>query len=461
MSRPKAWRCIVCGYVHSGEEPPGDCPVCGAGREDFEPVEDGGGGDSRKAAAAPTPAGIRDGLKLLIIGGGVASVAAAESARELAPTAEITLLSGEPDLPYYRINLTRLLAGEIGEEDLPLHPASWYVERNIRLLSGRRATGIDPAARRVTLEGGDSIAFDRLVLATGARPFIPPLAGADRQGVLTVRTRADSRALLAAARPGARMVFVGGGILGLEAAAGLRKHGVEVTLLEYAGWLMTRQLNERGGRALARHAEAEGLAIVCNCRVGAISGDKRAEGVRLEDGRLIPADVVVLSAGVQPDTALARDAGLRVERGIVVDDRLATSAPDLYAAGDVAEHRSGVYGTWDPARYQGQIAAWNALGRPTEFGGLPPSNTLKVLGVKLFSVGRVQGGEGVRTIESSRDNSYFGFFFQNSILVGAILLGDARASPGARKAVESRADLGRLLAKNPDADTVASHLTGG
>lgn len=462
MSAPKAWRCIVCGYVHTGAEPPGDCPICGAAREDFEPVEGASGAPASSPSPVPAPASqaARPGLKFLIIGGGMAGVTAAEAARELSRDAEITIVSCEPDLPYYRINLTRLLAGEIGEADLPLHPAEWYAERNLRLLTGRRADRLDPAARRVTLDDGTVLSFDRLLLATGAQPFVPPISGTGREGVFSLRNRADARALIAAARPGARIVFIGGGILGLEAAIGLRKRGAEVTLLEAAGWLMTRQLNERGGRELERHASATGLKLVCNCRVSGIQGDRRIEGVRLEDGRVFPAEIVVISAGVRSDTTLARAAGLRVERGIVVDDRLATSAPDIYAAGDSAEHRSCVYGTWDPARFQGQIAAWNAMGRATEFGGLPPSNTLKVMGVKLFSVGRVQGGEGLRAIESGEDGGYCGFFFEGPVLAGAILLGDITAGPGARKAVESRADLGRLLAKNPDARAVAAHLAG-
>jgi nitrite reductase (NADH) large subunit len=463
MSAPKAWRCIVCGYVHTGAEPPEDCPICGAAREDFEPVEDAGGAATGSPSPAPAsaPQAPRAGLKFLIIGGGMAGVTAAEAARELAPDAEITIVSGEPDLPYYRINLTRLLAGEIGETELPLHPATWYADRKIRLLTGRHAERLDAATRRVTLDDGSVLPYDRLLLATGAQPFVPPIPGAaGREGVFTLRNRADARTLLAAARPGAHIVFIGGGILGLEAATGLRKRGAEVTLLEAAGWLMPRQLNERGGRELERHATASGLTLVCNCRVSEIMGDRRAAGVRLEDGRRFPAETVVISAGVRPDTTLARTAGLRVERGIVVDDRLATSAPDIFAAGDAAEHRSVVYGTWDPARFQGQIAAWNALGRAADFGGLPPSNTLKVMGVRLFSIGRVQGGEGFRVIESSESGAYFGFFFEGPILAGAILLGDTTAGAGARKAVESRTDLGRLLAKKPDARAVAAHLAG-
>jgi len=459
MPTANAWRCIVCGYVHHGGEPPAECPVCGASREDFEPAVLA---PSDLVGTAPAPAAPGGGAgaprRLVIVGAGIAGVAAAEAAREIAPDAEITLVNGEADAPYYRINLTRLIAGEIAESDLPLHPPAWFEERRIRRLDGCRAVGLDAAARRVALDNGSALEADRVVLATGAAAFVPPIEGADKKGVFTIRSRPDAAAVLAAAPPGASVVFIGGGILSLEAAAGLRRRGAAVTILEVAPRLMARQLNERGGRVLERHAAAAGMKVVTNARVRAIEGWRRAKSVALEDGARHAADAVVIGAGVRPDVALARGAGLKIARGIVVDDRLATSAEGIYAAGDVAEHRGALYGTWDPARYQGQIAAWNAMGRPAEFGGLPPANTLKVMGVKLFSVGEVGGGAGVRTIESETDDRYFGFFFRGTSLAGAILLGDTHAALGARRAVESRADLGALLAKNPDAEAVAAAL---
>lgn len=462
MTSAKAWRCIVCGYVHHGDQPPAECPVCGASRDDFEPATptpSGLIGAEAPAAAAPAPQSAGDPpRRLVIVGAGIAGVAAAEAAREVAPEAEITLVNGEPDAPYYRINLTRLIAGEISESDLPLHPASWYEERRIRRLDGRRAVALDPSARRVSLDSGETLDAERVILATGANAIIPPIEGANKKGVFVIRTRADTDALLAATTTGARVVCIGGGILSLEAAAGLRRRGVEVTILEIAPWLMSRQLNERAGRALERHAMAAQLKVITGAHVRAIEGWRRAKAVALENGARYPADVVVIGAGVRPNTDLARAAGLIVGRGIVVDDHLATTAEGVYAAGDCAEHRGVLYGTWDPARYQGQIAAWNAMGRAAEFGGLPPANTLKVMGVKLFSVGEVYGGADVRAIEVEKDGAYFGFFFRGATLVGAILLGDTRAAMAARRAIESRADLGALLERSPDAIALAEAL---
>lgn len=464
MTSTKAWRCIVCGYVHHGDEPPAECPVCGASRDDFEPVTPSPPELVSAPAAAAQPALQSAGdppRRLVIVGAGIAGVAAAEAAREVSSDAEITLVNGEPDVPYYRINLTRLIAGEIAENDLPLYPAGWYEERRIRRLDGRRAVALDATALRVLLDSNETLSADRVILATGADAFVPPIQGAEKSGVFVIRTRADTAALLAAAGAGARVVFIGGGILSLEAAAGLRRRGAEVTILEIAPWLMSRQLNERAGRALERHAMAAGLKVVAGARVHAIEGWRRAKAVVLDDSVRYSADVVVIGAGVRANTDLARAAGLKVSRGIVVDDRLATSAEGVYAAGDCAEHRGVLYGTWDPARYQGQIAAWNAMGRAAEFGGLPPANTLKVMGVKLFSVGEVGGGADVRAIETEKDGGYFGFFFRGATLVGAILLGDTRAAMAARRAIESRADLGALLERNPDATAIAEALAAG
>lgn len=453
MASALAWRCLVCGYVHTGAAPPEECPVCGAGRGDFEPYE------ATPAEAAEAEGGPSSGFsgKLAIVGGGIAGVTAAEAAREAAPAADIAIWSEEVEPPYHRLALTRLIAGEIEETDLPLHPPAWYEERRLRLQCGRRVATLDPAARRLRLEDGERHEYDRLILAPGARPNVPAISGVELEGVGTLRTRADAARLIAEAERGARFVFVGGGILALEAAAALRRRGGETILLERASRLLPRQLNERGARVLERHAAAAGIHVVSGARVSAIRGARRAEEVRLEDGRVFPADVIVISAGVRPATDLAESGGLHVERGVIVDDRLAASAPDVYAAGDAAEHRGVLYGTWEPARFQGRIAGWNAVGRPAEFGGMPRSNTLKVMGVQLFSVGETEGREE-QVVEEETERGYFAFFFRGVELVGAILLGDTSAATGVRRAIEFREDVGAWLAKGAGAAELAAHL---
>ncbi|MGO8691701.1 MAG: FAD-dependent oxidoreductase [Thermoguttaceae bacterium] len=453
----QAWRCTVCGYVHRGAEPPLQCPVCGAPRELFEPWNEPASEEhptlsqgERGATAAA--------LRVVIVGAGIAGVAAAESLRSAAPEAEITLVSKEAELPYYRLNLTRYLAGQLDPRALPIHPASWYQARRIRVLLGTEAAALDLQGHVVELQGGEKLPFDKLLLAAGAQPFIPPLAGTELAGVTTLRTVEDARAILAAARAGTRCVCIGGGLLGLETAAALARHGANVTLLESHDWLLPRQTNRRAGEILNRYVATAGITLRTKAATQAIVGDRRAEGVLLQQGERIPADLVVIATGIRSNSQLAAQAGLAVNRGVVVNDLLTASHPDVFAAGDVAEHRGQVYGIWGPAQYQGNIAGLNMAGRGVEFGGLPPSNTLKVLGLDLFSIGPIEAEAGWQVIDEEGDERYFRFVFRDSRLVGAILLGDARLTAVVQKAVEGQREYSALLAHGPTAAQVAEAL---
>jgi nitrite reductase (NADH) large subunit len=394
-------------------------------------------------------------LRAVIIGGGIAGIAAAEALRAASPTAQITVVSKEAEFPYYRLNLTRYLAGEIGEEDLPIHPASWYDQQRIRLLLGAEAAAIHPDDHAVELQGGERLPLDKLLLAAGAHPFIPPLPGADRAGVTSLRTVDDARRILAACRAGARCVCIGGGLLGLETAGGLARQGGDVTLLEGYGWLLPRQLNQRAGEILNRYVAALGIKLRTKAATREIVGNGRAQGVLLEDGSLVPAEMVVIATGIRPNSHLARRAGLEVNQGVVVDNRLATSHPDVFAAGDVAEHHGLVYGIWGPSQYQGGIAAMNMAGGSVEFGGIPRSNTLKVLGLDLFSIGQFNTEDAsFRAFDSEADGRYFRFVFRDNRLVGAVLLGDTKLTAAVKRAVEGREDFSQLLTRCPTAAAV-------
>ncbi len=446
---PKQWQCLNCNYVHDGDEPPEVCPVCGAPRDRFEPV-----------AAGPAQAVAADqSIRVVIIGAGIAGVSAAESLRQAAPHAEITLVSREPDPPYYRLNLTRYLAGEIASGDLPVHPPQWYQDNRIELLSGAEVTTLSPEARTVTLRDGRELAFDKLILAAGAHPFIPPLPGVHREGVTSLRNTADVERVAAAAGAGVTCVCIGGGLLGLETAGALARRGAKVTLLEGHAWLMPRQLNRTAGEILAEHVAAAGIEVRTEARCAEIVGDERVVGVLLEDGSTVDADIVVIAVGVRPNSYLARRAGLEVGRGVIVDDHLVTSHPDILAAGDVAEHRGQLYGNWSASQYQGAIAGMNVLGASTEFGGIPRSNTLKVLGVDLVSIGTVEPEDGsFRVVEHRDGQAYHRFVFHDGALVGAILLGDASLAGAAKKAIEARTDFSALLQARCGAEDVMARL---
>lgn len=446
------WRCIICNYVHDGPEPPVECPVCGASADQFEPVQ-AQQETTGKAESAP---------RTVILGGGIAGTAAAEAVRESAPDAEITLISAEKGLPYYRLNLSRYLAGEIGEDVLPIHPASWYEDQRIQLRSDVKAEEILADEREVRLHDGERVPFEKLILACGAHPFVPPIPGASRDGVHVFRTVDDARVLIDAAKPGARCLCIGGGILGLETAGGLARRGASVVVLESFEWLLPRQLNRGAGLLLEQYVAERGIAVRRAAKVIEIFGDARVSGVLLEGNERIPADFVVITAGVRSNTHLARKAGLDVNQGIVVDNHLRTSHPDILAAGDAAEHGGTVYGLWEPARYQGVIAGHNAAGLSTEFGGLPRANTLKVLDIDLFSIGVVTPQDGsYDVVAEESEERYSRFVFHQNRLVGAIQLGDTRLAAAITKSIKGGTDFSGLLQRRPTAAAVRLHLMGG
>ncbi len=429
------WVCSVCGYVHEGPEPPSACPECAAGSEFFE-----------RQAAAPAsaqPSVPRTGPAIVIVGAGIAGVSAAEQARVSNGSARITLVTREPGLPYYRLNLTRALAENWTGRQLEMHAGSWYADRGIELAEDE-AVAIDRAAGRVSLGSGRQLAYDKLVLANGAHAFVPPIPGASRQGVYVLRRMSDLVSMAAAAKPGRKAVCLGGGLLGLEIAGGLARRGLGATVIESMPWLLPRQLAKPAADLLEGNLRSLGVDVVLSAQVDQITGDETARGVRLKDGRELEADMVVLATGIRPNTHLARKAGLEVKAGVVVDDRLQTSDKAIYAAGDVAEHRGVLYGIWPASFAQGVIAGANAAGESRTFEGIAPSNTLKVLSVGIFSAGRFEAQEGDALFEHVADDRYVRLVARGGRLVGANLYGDVTAAGAIKTAIEQGAGLSSL-----------------
>lgn len=423
---PTSWRCAICDHVHDGAEAPGQCPVCGASQNLFGSVD---------AAGVSEPAG--DTGPVVVVGSGVAGVTAAERARATAPDIDVTLVSREPGLPYYRLNLTRYLAGEVEAESLPLHPETWFAEKRIRLVHGE-VTGIDRSAHKVQLRDGQELDYRRLVLTMGAHPFVPPIPGASRGGVQVLRTLADAKAILERVRAGDRCVVIGGGLLGLEAAGALKQRGAQVSVAEGYGWLLPRQLPEPAGRLLAEHIQGLGIHLITKANVKELAGDESVRAVVLGDSTEVPADLVVLSTGVRPNSYLARQTQLKVERGVLVDDGMYTSDPDILAAGDVAEHRGEVQGIWPTAYAQAVVAGINAAGGATEYATMPRSNRLKVMDVDLFSVGLVATDDGSYQEWERQDNGNFvRLICRDGRLMGGVLYGDTSLAGPVKEAAES------------------------
>jgi nitrite reductase (NADH) large subunit len=375
-------------------------------------------------------------MRHVIVGNGVAGVTAAQAIARADPDAEVHVFGEEP-YPYYRRPLLwEFIAGKIEQDALYFRPAEWYAERGIYLHLGVEVTALDYAVHRLVLRpssgqalaDGSQVEYDRLLLATGARPYVPPCRGTDKDGVFTLRTLDDALAIKAYAETVGTAAVIGGGLLGLETARALRSAGLEVTVIEFEPHLLPRQLDTEGAKVLQSILEAQGLHVVTGARTEAVLGGACADCVLLGDDRVMPGDLVLFSTGVRSETSLARGAGLAVNRGIVVDSQLRTSAEDVFAAGDVAEFEGRVYGIIPPAIEQARIAAANmvAPGSAT-YSGTLPATTLKVAGAELTSLGEavVEAGEHdqLRHVDLAAGR-YRKFVLREGRVVGAILLNE-------------------------------------
>jgi nitrite reductase (NADH) large subunit len=364
---------------------------------------------------------------LVIVGNGMA---AARLVDELAKTAlgryAIAVIGAEPRLAYNRVLLSSVLAGETASHDIELRPADWWRDRGVTLKYGCVATEIDIGRRELKIENDESIAFSKLVLATGSTPLRLNVPGADLAGVHTFRDSRDVDLLLTLAAQKKRVVVVGGGLLGLEAAYGLAKAGAQVALIHLMDRLMERQLDVSAAELLKSLVERKGIKVLLNANTARIHGVTRVEGIELSDGRRIDTDAVIFAAGIRPNVALAKDAGISVNRGIVVDDTLQTGAPGIFALGECAEHRGICYGLVEPAYEQASVLARHLAGKPAAYEGSVVATNLKVSGVSVFSAGDFIGAEGTEAIvlNDASGGTYKKLVISAGRLTGAALVGD-------------------------------------
>ena len=369
-------------------------------------------------------------LKLVLVGNGMAGVRTLEELLKLAPELyEITVFGAEPHPNYNRILLSPVLAGEQTFEEIVLNDLDWYAQHAIRLLLGRTVVNIDRYRRVVIADDGSEAEYDRLLLATGSNPFILPVPGHTLNGVIGYRDIADTRMMMATAQSHRHAVVIGGGLLGLEAANGLTQRGMHVTVVHLSDWLLERQLDRTAGKLLQSALEARGIRFRLNAVTDALldNGAGRVGAVRFKDGEEIPADLVVMAAGIRPNTALAERAGLPCNRGILVSDTLQTYDPRIYAVGECANHRGTAYGLVAPLFEQAKVCA-NHLARfgIGQYKGSVTSTKLKVTGIDLFSTGDFMGGDGTETITLSDPlgGVYKKLVIKDDVLVGACLYGD-------------------------------------
>ena len=413
--------------------------------------------------------------QLVVVGNGMAGMRAVEELLSRAPDRfDITVIGAEPHPNYNRILLSSVLAGDKTLDEIVINSPSWYAEHCIRLIAESRATAIDRVARQVALADGTVVAYDKLLLATGSKPVAPPIPGLGLPNVRPFRDIADVEAMIAAATSDRRAVVIGGGLLGLEAAWGLKRRGMSVALVHLMPTLMERQLDVAAATLLHRELDARGIAFFTNSQTEEILGTGRAEAVLLADGRRIPADFVVLAVGVRPNIDLARTADLDVNRGILVGDDMGTSDPDIFAIGECIEHNGQVFGLVAPIWDQAKVCGARLAGDVAAVYVPPPVFTsLKITGIDVFSAGALAAADDADqeiTLHDAKRGLYKKVILRDDRVVGSVLYGSVADGPWYVQLMRDKVDVssfrdqiifGRAFAESaPSADTAATAEAG-
>lgn len=399
-------------------------------------------------------------MRYVIIGNGVAGTSAAIRIRALDTTGEIAIFTDEPYPFYSRPLLPEFIAGAVEEKNLFVHPPQWYEDKNIILHLEEGVEQVRPGERELTTAKGQ-YRCDRLLLAVGSNPFVPPVKGMEgKKGIFTLRSIDDAKAIKEYAKKSRKAILVGGGLLGLEAGNGLRRAGLQVVVIETFPRLLPRQLDFEGAAILQRQMEGMGFEFLLDEMCDEIQGQGKVEVVILKSGKRVDADMVLVSAGVRPDLRLAKSIGLETERGVKVNDRLETSIENIFAAGDVAEHSGLCYGIWPASQRQGEVAGTNMAGGDEAYEGTVPSNTLKVLGIDLVSSGEIdaEGKLECKVATDPEGTTYRKLVFDGDCLVGCVLLGDVKGRWELLRAIETKKDIRRfkedLLSDDFDFSTI-------
>jgi len=396
---------------------------------------------------------------LIVVGHGPAGQAAAAAFRELDSETPITVVNDEDMTCYSRPRLPEVLAGKIDPEAIRLHPDEWYQARKLSLCLNKRVVRLDPERRVALTQEGHELPYTRLILAAGAEPVQPPIHGLPLPQVFSLRTCGDAQAIRRQAEGKRVAALVGGGLLGLEAGFALTRLGLRVIVIESAPWLLPRQLDAEGGTLLQRRLRSLGFEFFLGAKAERAEAGQGQMRLTLGNGSVLLVDPVLLSAGIVPRTGLAAAAGLKVEKGVCVDDRMQTSRPDIYAAGDVAQWHGHIAGLWSAAQAMGRVAGINAAGGNAVYPGEVPSTTLKVAGVDLCSQGEVHP-ENARILvrHDPADEYWVKLFLRDDVLIGSMQIGRVTGAFQYKRLIEKRlpvASFGeRLLADAFDFRTI-------
>ncbi|WP_242971872.1 FAD-dependent oxidoreductase [Haloimpatiens massiliensis] len=424
----KIWECTICGYIYEGTKPPEYCPICGVGPELFEEVKKSSNDSVEKGITFSSDLD----YNILIIGNGIAGISAAKSIRQRNKNCKVTIISDEKYITYYRPQLTGLIGNSIENDKLYLYDEQWYKDNNINLKLNTKVNSINTESHSLTLESGEDLTYDKLILANGSSSFIPPIPGNDKKGTFTLRNLKDLMDIKNYIKMNSckKVSIIGGGLLGLEAAESFQKQGLKVNILERSPRLLTRQLDDKGSKLFEYIVESSGINVLKNANAEEVLGDTNVTGLKLSSGKILDTDLVLFSVGITPNINLFKNTTLEMNRGVVVNDQMKTNIKDMYACGDIAELNGLVFGTWTSAEQMGTTAGANCLGDNLIFKNFVSSTMLQALNTTVFSCGNVTEDETVSTVvlNNSISKIYKKLFFKDEKIVGCILIGDSSKS---------------------------------
>ncbi|MGQ3684359.1 MAG: NAD(P)/FAD-dependent oxidoreductase [Candidatus Loosdrechtia sp.] len=384
-------------------------------------------------------------MDYIIIGAGIAGIEAAKQIRRLEPASEIVVITQECYPLYSRPRIPELLAKEVTPEDIFVYKYEWYHKNKIQLYLNCKVKSIDPENKKIILSDKSGISYSKLLLAAGSSPAFPPIHGINTvKDALVLRSVEDTMKIIGTASHSKVATVIGGGLLGLESGNALRKLGLSVTILEIYNRLLPRQLDAEGGEILQKQMEDMGLKFMLGVKTISVKEHDGKIFIELDDGRTIETDFILVSAGIRPNTNLASEAGISVNKGILVNDHMETNVSGIYAAGDVAEHKDRLYGIWPAAQRQGVVAGINIAGGNEVYTGTVPCTTLKVVGIRLTSMGDIltedQTFEQIK-IKNTEKNTYRKLYIKNGKIAGAIFLGDTKNAYDVEKLMERNTEI--------------------
>lgn len=391
---------------------------------------------------------VMETTKYLIIGNGIAGLAAAREIRTNDDNGTIIMVSNEPTLTYYRVKLTEYISKDFIDEELLVSKESWYQEKNIKVMLRKFVEYIDTENNKIKLDDGQEISYEKLLIATGSRPFIPPINGKYKEGVFALRTLKDLHYIKSYMKSCNNVAVIGGGLLGLEAAWALKELGKEVNIIEFAPYLLPRQLDKELANKLEEKLSKMGFKVFLDSQVEEILGEGKTDGIRLNGDRKVKVDAILVSSGIRPNLDLVRDTSIEYDKGIKVNKQLKTNLDNVYAAGDVVEIDGMVLGLWTAGNEQGKVAGANMTGKELEYNQPKIFTTLQIGNIELFSAGIINDFDRVYEYKDDENLIHHKIFTKNGKMVGVILFGELKEVNSLRNAVISNMNIEEYIKKD-------------